>query len=128
MKTMHGQRRRGRLRRPCEVTAMTACSDATTRWDDAAAGRESMERRENHQRRTCRRRHIGSRQQGPKAVTLWPEEATSGNLMLERRSAHAQGRTWRRRVPDRLIRPTTVQYVPSPRRCHTDRNPWHRCR
>jgi hypothetical protein len=55
---------------------MTACSDATTRWDGAAAGRESVQRRENHQQRTCRRRHVGSRRQGPKAGMLQPEGAT----------------------------------------------------
>jgi hypothetical protein len=30
-KTMRGRRRGGSLRRPCEVTMMTACSDATAR-------------------------------------------------------------------------------------------------
>jgi hypothetical protein len=55
---------------------MTACSDATARWDGAAAGRESVQRRENHQQRTYRRRHVGSRRRGPKAATLRPEGAT----------------------------------------------------
>jgi hypothetical protein len=52
---------------------MTACSDATARWDGAAAGHESVQRRENHQRHTCRRRHVGSWRQGPKAATLRPK-------------------------------------------------------
>jgi hypothetical protein len=55
---------------------MTACSDATARWDSAAAGRESVQQRENHQQRTCRRGHIGSRRRGPKAAMLRPEGAT----------------------------------------------------
>jgi hypothetical protein len=55
---------------------MTACSDATARWDSTAAGRESVQRRENHQQRTCQRRHVGSRRRGPKAATLLPEGAT----------------------------------------------------
>jgi hypothetical protein len=50
---MSGWRRGGRLRRPCEVMAMTACSDAMARWDSAAAGRKSVQRRENHQQCTC---------------------------------------------------------------------------
>jgi hypothetical protein len=56
--------------------ALTACSDATARWDDVAAGRESVQRRENHQRCTCQRRHVGSRRRGPKAAMLWPKGAT----------------------------------------------------
>jgi hypothetical protein len=55
---------------------MTACSDTMTRWDGVAAGRESVQRHENHQQRTCRRRHVGSRQWEPKAATLRPEGAT----------------------------------------------------
>jgi hypothetical protein len=55
---------------------MTACSDATARWDGAAAGRKSVQRRENHQRHTCRRRHVDSRRRGPKVATLRPEGAT----------------------------------------------------
>jgi hypothetical protein len=55
---------------------MTACSDATARWDGAAAGGESVQWRENHQQRTYQRRHVGSRRQGPKAATLWPKGAT----------------------------------------------------
>jgi hypothetical protein len=35
-----------------------------------------MQRRENHQRCTCGRRHVGSRRRGPKAATLRPEGAT----------------------------------------------------
>jgi hypothetical protein len=64
------------VQRPCKVTAMTACIDATARLDGTAAWRESMHRRENHQRPTCRRRHIGSRRWGPTAATLRPEGAT----------------------------------------------------
>jgi hypothetical protein len=60
MKTMRERRREGSLQRPCEVTAMIACSDATAWWDSAATGRESVQRRENHERRTCRRRNVGS--------------------------------------------------------------------
>jgi hypothetical protein len=70
-----GRWRGGSQRCPCEVTVMTTCSDATARWDGAAAGRESVQRRENHQEHTCQRRHVGSRRHGPKAVTLWPEGA-----------------------------------------------------
>jgi hypothetical protein len=55
---------------------MTAFSNATARWDSAAAGRESVQRRENHQQRTYRRRHVGSRRRGPKAATLRLEGAT----------------------------------------------------
>jgi hypothetical protein len=55
---------------------MTACSDATARWDGAAAGHESLQQRENHQQRTCRRRHVGSQWRGPKAGMLRPEGAT----------------------------------------------------
>jgi hypothetical protein len=55
---------------------MTACNDATARWDGAAAGRESVQRRENHQQHTYRRRHVGSQRQGPKAATLRPEGVT----------------------------------------------------
>jgi hypothetical protein len=71
-----GRWRGGSQRRPRNVTAMTTCSDATARWDDVAAGRESVQRRENHQRRTCGRRHVDSRRRGPKAATLQPEGAT----------------------------------------------------
>jgi hypothetical protein len=71
-----GRWRGGSQRHPREVTAMTACSDAMIRWDVAATGRESVQRRENHQQHTCRRRHVGSRRRGPKAAMLWPEGAT----------------------------------------------------
>jgi hypothetical protein len=59
---------------------MTACSNATTRWDGAAAERESVQRREKHQQCTCRRRHVGSRRQGPKAVMVRPKGATQRQL------------------------------------------------
>jgi hypothetical protein len=82
-KTMrgHGIPRRGRWcagsqRHPREVTAMTACSDTTTQWDGAAARRESVQRRENHQQHTCQRRHVGSRRRGPKLAMLRPKGAT----------------------------------------------------
>jgi hypothetical protein len=63
-------------RRPCEGMAMTACNNSMTRWDSTAVGRESVQQHENHQRRTCWRRHVGSRQRGPKAAMLRPEGAT----------------------------------------------------
>jgi hypothetical protein len=59
---------------------MIACSDATGRWDGVAAGRESMHRRDNHQRCTRLRRHVGSRRRGPKAATLRPKGATQRQL------------------------------------------------
>jgi hypothetical protein len=95
-KTMRGRRRGGSLRHPCEVTAMTACSDAMTLWDGAAAGQESVQRRENHQRRTCRRRHVGSQRRGPKAATLRPEGATQRQPDAQTVVGACSGRTWQR--------------------------------
>jgi hypothetical protein len=100
------QSRRGRTRRRDKDHARTAASRAegvgameasdvlaktmrgrrhptpreVARWKPAMSlrgdGDESVQRRENHQEHTCQRRHVGSRRDGPKAVTLRPEGAT----------------------------------------------------
>jgi hypothetical protein len=100
-----GRRRGDSLRRQCAETAkMTACSHATPRRGDVAAGRESMQRR-NHQRRTRLGRRVGSWWRGPKVAALRPEGATQQQPDARSAVTRARRRSLRRRALDWLIRP-----------------------
>jgi hypothetical protein len=63
---------------------MTVCSDATARWDGAAAGRELVQRHENHKRRTCWRSTLVAGGGDQRRQRYGPKGRRSGSPMLER--------------------------------------------